>query len=129
MTTAVRTTVNILAVDAMRSMAAIATALGRPATETSLYQGRADQLTTAINAKLLRADGIYIDGLTSAGKQSTHASQIANSYAVALGWLPRRVVTDRHLRGWPRHATRSDDRAFLLQALTMLAKLIRSSRA
>jgi alpha-L-rhamnosidase len=88
MTTAVRTTVNILAVDAMRSMAAIATALGRPATETSLYQGRADQLTTAINAKLLRADGIYIDGLTSAGKQSTHASQIANSYAVAFGVAP-----------------------------------------
>jgi alpha-L-rhamnosidase len=82
------TTVNILAVDAMRSMAAIATALGRPATETSLYQGRADQLTTAINAKLLRADGIYIDGLTSAGKQSTHASQIANSYAVAFGVAP-----------------------------------------
>jgi len=88
MTTAVRTTVNILAVDAMRSMAAIATALGRPATETSLYKGRADQLTTAINAKLLRSDGIYIDGLTSAGKQSTHASQIANSYAVAFGVAP-----------------------------------------
>jgi alpha-L-rhamnosidase len=69
-------------------MAAIATALGRPATETSLYKGRADQLTTAINAKLLRSDGIYIDGLTSAGKQSTHASQIANSYAVAFGVAP-----------------------------------------
>ena len=88
MTTAVRTTVNILAVDAMRSMAGIATALGRPTTEASLYQGRADQLTAAINAKLLRSDGIYIDGLTSAGKQSTHASQIANSYAVAFGVAP-----------------------------------------
>jgi alpha-L-rhamnosidase len=72
----------------MRSMAAIATALGRPASEIALYQGRADQLTTAINAKLRRTDGIYIDGLTSAGKQSTHASQIANSYAVAFGVAP-----------------------------------------
>jgi alpha-L-rhamnosidase len=86
--TTVRTTVNILAVDVMRSMAAIATALGRPASEVSLYQGRADQLTTAINAKLRRSDGIYIDGLTSAGKQSAHASQIANSYAVAFGVAP-----------------------------------------
>ena len=88
MTTTARTTVNILAADAMRSMAAIATALGRPATEVSLYQGRADQLTTAINAKLRRADGMYIDGLTSAGKQSAHASQVANSYAVGFGVAP-----------------------------------------
>jgi alpha-L-rhamnosidase len=86
--TAARTTVNILAVDAMRSMAAIDTALGRPASEVSLYQGRADQLTTAINSKLRRTDGMYIDGLTSAGKQSTHASQLANSYAVAFGVAP-----------------------------------------
>lgn len=86
--TAARTTVNILAVDVMRSMANIATALGRPTSEVSLYQGRADQLTTAINSKLRRTDGIYIDGLTTAGAQSTHASQIANSYAVAFGVAP-----------------------------------------
>ena len=86
--TSARTTVNILAVDVMRSMAAIATALARPASEITLYQGRADQLTTAINAKLRRADGVYIDGLTSAGKPSTHASQIANSYAVAFAVAP-----------------------------------------
>jgi alpha-L-rhamnosidase len=80
--------VNILAVDVMRSMAAIAAALGRAASEVSLYQGRADQLTTAINAKLRRADGMYIDGLTSTGTQSAHASQIANSYAVGFGVAP-----------------------------------------
>ncbi len=86
--TTARTTVNILAVDVMRNMANIATALGRPSSEVSLYQGRADQLTTAINSKLRRADGIYIDGLASSGQQSTHASQIANSYAVAFGVAP-----------------------------------------
>jgi alpha-L-rhamnosidase len=88
MNTAARTTVNILAVDVMRSMAAIASALGRAASEVSLYQGRADQLTTAINAKLRRSDGMYIDGLTSTGTQSTHASQIANSYAVGFAVAP-----------------------------------------
>ena len=86
--TTARTTVNILAVDVMRNMAAIATALGRPTSEVSLYQGRADQLTTAINSQLRRSDGIYIDGLASGGQQSTHASQIANSYAVAFGVAP-----------------------------------------
>jgi alpha-L-rhamnosidase len=88
MNTTARATVNILAVDVMRSMAAIAAALGRAASEVSLYQGRADQLTTAINAKLRRADGMYIDGLTSTGSQSAHASQIANSYAVGFGVAP-----------------------------------------
>jgi alpha-L-rhamnosidase len=88
MNTAARTTVNILAVDVMRSMAAIASALGRAASEVSLYQGRADQLTTAINTKLRRSDGMYIDGLTSAGAQSGHASQIANSYAVGFAVAP-----------------------------------------
>jgi len=97
MNTAVRTTVNIFAVDAMNSMAAIATDLGRPTTEISLYQGRAAQLTAAINAKLVRSDGMYIDGLTAAGKQSTHASQIANSYAVAFGVAPS--------SSWPQIAT------------------------
>ena len=88
MNTAARTTVNILAVDVMRSMAAIASALGRAVSEVSLYQGRADQLTTAINTKLRGPDGMYIDGLTSAGTQSTNASQIANSYAVGFAVAP-----------------------------------------
>jgi len=88
MNTTARTTVNILAVDVMRSMAAIASALGRAASEVSLYQGRADQLTTSINTKLRGIDGMYIDGLTSAGTQGTHASQIANSYAVGFAVAP-----------------------------------------
>ena len=85
MNTAARTTVNILAVDVMRSMAAIATALGRPAGEVNLYQGRADSLTGAIYPKLRRSsDGMYIDGLSATGTASLNPSQIANSYAVAF---------------------------------------------
>ena len=45
---------------------------------------RADQLTQAINAKLRRADGIYVDGLSANGSPSTHASQHASSYALSF---------------------------------------------
>jgi alpha-L-rhamnosidase len=87
-TTVARTTVNILAVHVARSVATFATALGRPAAEVDKQSQRADALVTAINAKLRRADGIYIDGLSAAGAASTHASQHANSYAVAFGIAP-----------------------------------------
>lgn len=87
-TTAARTTVNILAVHVARSVAQLATALGRPASEAEKQAERAKALTDAINAKLRRADGIYIDGLSAGGAASAHASQHANSYAVAFGVAP-----------------------------------------
>lgn len=88
MTTAARTTVNVLAVHLARSVANLATALGQPAPEADKQTQRAKALTDAINAKLRRADGIYVDGLSSAGAASAHASQHANSYAVAFGVAP-----------------------------------------
>ena len=39
----------------------------------------------AINARLVRADGIYVDGLDADGQQSSHASQEANALALAYG--------------------------------------------
>jgi alpha-L-rhamnosidase len=88
MTTAARTTVNILGVEVLRSVGRLATALGRPAAEAEQYQQRAEQLTTAINTKLRRADGVYVDGLSAAGTPSGHASQHASSYALAFGVVP-----------------------------------------
>jgi alpha-L-rhamnosidase len=88
MTTAARTTVNILAVHVARSVATLATALGRPAAEVEKQIQRAKALTEAINAKLRRADGVYVDGLSASGAASAHASQHANSYAVAFGIAP-----------------------------------------
>ncbi|MEO8213353.1 MAG: family 78 glycoside hydrolase catalytic domain [Myxococcales bacterium] len=85
--TSARTTVNILAADLLRSTASAATALGRPAAEAMMYTTRADQLVTSINERLRRADGIYIDG-SDGGSASTHASQLANSYAVAFQVVP-----------------------------------------
>jgi alpha-L-rhamnosidase len=84
-TAAARTTVNILAYDALRSTALQARALGRPDTYTS----DADDLKTAINSRLRRADGIYHDGLLPDGTASPHASQIANAYALAFDVTPR----------------------------------------
>jgi alpha-L-rhamnosidase len=88
---AARTTVNELAVDLLNSTAKAAQALGKDA---SAYQRDAATLTTAINGKLRRSDGVYIDGLEADGSQSTHASQIANAYAVAFGLTSDPKVTD-----------------------------------
>ena len=96
MTNTARTTVNILATDLLRSTAAAATALGRAASEVSTYTTRADGLVTSINGRLRRADGIYLDGSNGA-TPSSHASQHANSYAVAFGIVPaasRSAVAD-----------------------------------
>jgi alpha-L-rhamnosidase len=81
------TTLNILTVNAFRRIADIATVLGASdvaAAETA----RATALTGAINTLLVRGDGLYVDGLTSAGAQSPHASQLANATALAYGVVP-----------------------------------------
>jgi alpha-L-rhamnosidase len=88
MATAARTTVNVLGVEVLRSVGRLAKALERPAAEAEDYRQRAELLTTAINAKLRRADGIYVDGSSAAGTQSGRASQHASSYALAFGVVP-----------------------------------------
>jgi alpha-L-rhamnosidase len=87
----VRTTVNILGVDALNETAQAARTLGE---DTGTLQQDAKSLTTAINARLRRPDGIYVDGLEADGSQSAHASQIANAYAVAYGMTSDNAVTD-----------------------------------
>src|SRR5262249_19035738 len=73
MATVARTTVNLLAVDAFRTVAAAAKELGRPSEEVAKQTQRADALTTAINQRLRRTDGVYIDGIKASGAKSTHA--------------------------------------------------------
>jgi alpha-L-rhamnosidase len=85
--TAARTTVNVLAVNAYARTAQMAEVLGRgldagPATT------RARALTAAINARLTRPDGVYVDGLEADGTGSAHASQQANALALAFGIVP-----------------------------------------
>ncbi|MFG2053165.1 family 78 glycoside hydrolase catalytic domain [Micromonospora sp. NPDC048930] len=89
MTAAARTTINAQGVDVLRTTARMAEALGRPAAEVAAYDGRAAGLTDTMNARLRRADGSYVDGLSATGEQSGHAGQHATSYAVAHGVAPR----------------------------------------
>jgi alpha-L-rhamnosidase len=88
MTTAARTTVNMLAVEVARSVASLATALGRPAAEAEKQTQRATDLVLAINTKLRPAGGNYFDGTSASGSPSQHVSQHANSYALAFGIAP-----------------------------------------
>ncbi|MEU8299875.1 family 78 glycoside hydrolase catalytic domain [Micromonospora sp. NPDC048909] len=89
MTAAARTTINAQGVDVLRTTARMAEALDRPAAEVAGYDGRAAELTSAINATLRAADGGYVDGLSATGERSGHAGQHATSYAVAHGVAPR----------------------------------------
>ena len=87
--TAARTTVNVLAVDAQRSVANIALAIGRPQSEIALCEGRAKELVQAITTRLRRADGLYVDGLAADGTPSASASQHSSSFVVAFDVAPR----------------------------------------
>src|SRR5439155_4794559 len=91
MSTAVRTTVNILAANAFDRAGELADLLGRPAADSRRQRDRRSALVTAINTKLRRADGVYVDGLRADGTPSPHASQHANAYALAYGIVPDRA--------------------------------------
>ena len=88
MATAARTTENALGVDVFRLVAAMGMALNRPLAERKVEQARATHLTLAMQARLRRPDGVWVDGLEANGAQSKHASQIANAYVLALGLVP-----------------------------------------
>lgn len=87
MATTAHTTVNILATEVLGATARAADILGRDEDATAL-RADAEGLSAAINARLRRPDGVYIDGLNADGSQSTHAAQIANAYALAYQVAP-----------------------------------------
>ncbi len=88
MATAARTTVNVMAVDALDRTANAGAALGRPASELAGLRASASSLTTAINARLTRADGTYVDGLEADATPSHSASEHANAEALAFDVVP-----------------------------------------
>ena len=89
--TAADTTLNILAVNAFRRIAQVASLAGQPG-EAGRATGRADTLTTAINSRLVVAGSHYVDGLRADGSRSSHASQLANAAALAYGVAPGAMV-------------------------------------
>jgi alpha-L-rhamnosidase len=78
---------NALAVNAFSRASQLAEVAGDQA-GVALWQARAGQLATAINATLRRSDGIYVDGVEASGAQSASASQEANALALAYGVVP-----------------------------------------
>jgi len=70
----------------------MARALAKPVAEIDEEQSHADTLIAAMRRKLTRPDGVFIDGLEPDGTQSTHASQQANAWALAVGVVPAQHV-------------------------------------
>ncbi|MEO6080660.1 MAG: family 78 glycoside hydrolase catalytic domain [Steroidobacteraceae bacterium] len=87
MLTSGRAVINYWAYADFDAMSRIAGAIGHTA-DRDLYRIRANELKTAINAKLLTGDGVYIDGLYADEKPSANASQHANMFPLALGLVP-----------------------------------------
>ncbi len=92
MQTAARTTVNALAYEDFTLAASMARVLGDRGTEAE-ETARARDLASSMNARLTRADGVYVDGLRADHAQSTHASQQANAFPLAFGIVPPGKVT------------------------------------
>jgi hypothetical protein len=86
---AARTIHNAEAVDAFRSSAQAAAALGKT-DDAATYTAWADSLSATMNAKLLRPDGLYTDGLSSAtgNPQIDNTAQQAQTYPIEYGIAP-----------------------------------------
>ena len=84
-----RTIHNAEAVDAWRSTARAARALGK-ADEAAQFDGWADALATTMNQKLLRPDGLYSDGLSTAtgNPQIDNTAEHAQTYPLVYGIAP-----------------------------------------
>ena len=78
---------NVLGINAFRRTAQLAQLAGDEAAAATQL-ARAAELTANVNARMVRADGVYIDGLYADGTQSTSASQESNALPLAYGVVP-----------------------------------------
>ncbi len=85
--TAMRTVINGWAYADFDVVSKMAGVLGKSADE-DLYRRRAAALKQAVNSKLRKNSGVYVDGLNSSGSKSSHVSQHANMLPLALGIVP-----------------------------------------
>ena len=86
---AARTIHNAHAVGTLRATAKAARALGKPE-DAAVFDAWADDLAATINAKLIRPDGLYTDGLSSAAgnPQIDNTAQHAQTYPIYYGVAP-----------------------------------------
>jgi alpha-L-rhamnosidase len=89
--TAADTTVNVMGVNAFARIGQVATLVGDTA-QAAVQASRRAGLAAAVNARLVRADGVYVDGLHADGSLSSHASQQVNASALAYGVVPPSLV-------------------------------------
>jgi alpha-L-rhamnosidase len=82
------TRINVLGVNVFRVVGEVAAVLGRPQAEIARQQRRQAALTTAVNLKLTRPDGTYVDGLRADGTQVQQAAQETNACALYYGIVP-----------------------------------------
>jgi len=87
MDTQARTVINAYAWLDLELMARIARLLERPG-EAQSYAQQAEALKTAINTRLVTAEGLYSDGIRRDGTLSSHLSQQANMMPLAFGLVP-----------------------------------------
>ncbi|WP_334171177.1 alpha-L-rhamnosidase-related protein [Sinomonas sp.] len=83
MSAAARTTVNAQAFSALAATARLSAVVGLTRQETALAE-RAEALADAMH-RLLRVDGVFVDGLATDGSPSPHASQHATVFPLAVG--------------------------------------------
>jgi alpha-L-rhamnosidase len=86
------TTVNVMGVNVFTRVGQVAALLG-DGPGAALQAARRSRLASAVNARLVRADGIYCDGLHADGTLSPHASQQVNAAALAYGVVPAAGVS------------------------------------
>ena len=86
---AARTIHNAEAVGALRAVAQAATTLGHPE-DAAQYTGWADSIAATMNAKLIRPDGLYTDGLSSAAgnPQIDNTAEHAQTYPLYYDIAP-----------------------------------------
>jgi alpha-L-rhamnosidase len=89
---------NVLGVNVFRRTGDVATVLGRPPEEISRQRQRQSALAGAINSRLTRPDGVYVDGLEANGTQAPQASQPSNTAAIAYGVVP--PATEKTVAGY-----------------------------
>jgi alpha-L-rhamnosidase len=84
------TRLNVLGANVFGRTAQVAEALGRPAGEVDLQRHRRSALVSAINLRLTRPDGTYLDGRNADGSPTPGGSQTANACALAYQVVPPR---------------------------------------
>ncbi len=98
-----RTVINAYAYIDFDIISKIADVLGNSA-DRDTYRVKARDMKNAINSRLLNAQGVYIDGLMPDQSQSSHVSQHANMFPMAMGIVPEAnieaviaAIKERHM--------------------------------